>query len=123
MPLKTISVLVPGKLNVHALARVRAEFNAVEISGANASELSAAQRADIQGIAAMTTISGPFMAELPNLKIVANFGVGYDAVDSKYAGANGIMVTNTPDVLTEEDADTAIGLLLNTSREFSAAER
>ncbi len=123
MPLKTISVLVPGKLNAHALARVRAEFNAVEISSANASELSAAQRADIQGIAAMTTISGPFMAELQNLKIVANFGVGYDAVDSKYAGANGIMVTNTPDVLTEEVADTAIGLLLNTIREFSAAER
>jgi lactate dehydrogenase-like 2-hydroxyacid dehydrogenase len=63
------------------------------------------------------------MAELPNLKIVANFGVGYDAVDSHYAGANGIMVTNTPDVLTEEVADTAIGLLLNTIRELSAAER
>jgi lactate dehydrogenase-like 2-hydroxyacid dehydrogenase len=123
MSLKKISVLVPGKLNPHALERVRAEFNAVEISSANVSELSAAQRADIQGIAAMTTISGSFMAELPNLKIVANFGVGYDAVDSHYAGANGIMVTNTPDVLTEEVADTAIGLLLNTIRELSAAER
>lgn len=123
MSLKTISVLVPGKLNPHALERVRAEFNAVEISSANVSELSVAQRIEIQGIAAMTTISGPFMAELPNLKIVANFGVGYDAVDSHYAGANGIMVTNTPDVLTEEVADTAIGLLLNTIRELSAAER
>ena len=123
MPLKKISVLVPGKLNPHALARIRAEFNAVEISSANASGLSAAQRAEIQGIAAMTTISGSFMAELPNLKIVANFGVGYDAIDSRYAGANGIMVTNTPDVLTEEVADTAIGLLLNTIREFPAAER
>ncbi len=123
MSLKKISVLVPGKFNPHALARVRAEFNAVEISSASASELTLEQRADIQGIAAMTKISGPFMAELPNLKIVANFGVGYDAVDSHYAGANGIMVTNTPDVLTEEVADTAIGLLLNTIREFSAAER
>ena len=122
MPLKKISVLVPGKLNPHALARIRAEFNAVEISSANASGLSTAQRAEIQGIAAMTTISGPFMAELPNLKIVANFGVGYDAIDSRYAGANGIMVTNTPDVLTEEVADTAIGLLLNTIREFPTAE-
>lgn len=123
MTLKKISVLVPGKLNLHALARVRAEFNAVEISNADASTLSEAQRAEIQGIAAMTQISGPFMAEFPNLKIVANFGVGYDAVDSPYAGASGIMVTNTPDVLTEEVADTAVGLLLNTLREFSAAER
>ncbi len=123
MTFKKICVLIPGKLNPHALARVRAEFNAVEISSADACALSDAQRAEIQGIAAMTKISGDFMAKFPNLKIVANFGVGYDALDSQYAGANGIMVTNTPDVLTEEVADTAIGLLLNTLREFSAAER
>ena len=60
---------------------------------------------------------------LPHLEIVANFGVGYDNVDAKYAATRGIIVTNTPDVLTEEVADTALGLLLMTVREFSAAER
>lgn len=63
------------------------------------------------------------MARLPNLEIVANFGVGYDSVDVEAAAERGIVVTNTPDVLTEEVADTAIGLLLMTVRELSAAER
>jgi lactate dehydrogenase-like 2-hydroxyacid dehydrogenase len=60
---------------------------------------------------------------LPKLEIIANFGVGYDTVDVAAAAARGIVVTNTPDVLTEEVADTAIGLLLMTVRELSAAER
>lgn len=60
---------------------------------------------------------------LKKLEIVANFGVGYDAVDVNAAVERGVIVTNTPDVLTEEVADTALGLLLMTAREFSAAER
>ncbi len=63
------------------------------------------------------------MGRLPNLEIVANFGVGYDSVDAAWAGQNGVVVSNTPDVLTEEVADTALGLLLMTVRELSASER
>lgn len=59
---------------------------------------------------------------LPKLEIVASFGVGYDGIDLKAAAERGIVVTNTPDVLTEEVADTALGLLLMTVRELSAAE-
>jgi lactate dehydrogenase-like 2-hydroxyacid dehydrogenase len=63
------------------------------------------------------------MSKLPRLEIVASFGVGYDHVDANWAGAHGITVTNTPDVLTEEVADTSLGLLLCTVREFPQAER
>ncbi len=63
------------------------------------------------------------MGHFPNLKIVGNFGVGYDTVDVATAAKRGIIVTNTPDVLTEEVADTAIGLLLSTVREFYRAEK
>ena len=49
--------------------------------------------------------------------------MGYDTVDAKWAGQNGIIVTNTPDVLTEEVADTALGLLLMTMRELPQSER
>jgi lactate dehydrogenase-like 2-hydroxyacid dehydrogenase len=63
------------------------------------------------------------MAACPKLKIVANFGVGYDSVDVEAAVRRGVVVTNTPDVLTEEVADTALGLLLNTVREFYRAEK
>ncbi|HVY21335.1 MAG TPA: 2-hydroxyacid dehydrogenase [Bauldia sp.] len=63
------------------------------------------------------------MDRLPKLEIVANFGVGYDGIDLAHAASRGVIVTNTPDVLTEEVADTALGLLLMTVRELSASER
>jgi lactate dehydrogenase-like 2-hydroxyacid dehydrogenase len=59
----------------------------------------------------------------PKLEIVASFGVGYDHVDSTYARGRNIVVTNTPDVLTEEVADVAMGLLIATLREFVKADR
>ncbi len=62
------------------------------------------------------------IARLPKLRVIANFGVGYDSIDAPAAAARGIVVTNTPDVLTEEVADTALGLLLMTVRELSKAE-
>lgn len=62
------------------------------------------------------------LAALPKLKVIANYGVGYDSIDAKAAAKRGIVVTNTPDVLTEEVADTALGLLLMTVREMSKAE-
>ncbi|MDP2357926.1 MAG: 2-hydroxyacid dehydrogenase [Beijerinckiaceae bacterium] len=68
-------------------------------------------------------LTGALMSALPALEIVANLGVGYDNIDAAWAGANGVIVTNTPDVLTEETADTAFGLLLNAVRQFARAER
>jgi lactate dehydrogenase-like 2-hydroxyacid dehydrogenase len=63
------------------------------------------------------------LARFPKLEIVASFGVGYDHVDAAYARDHNIMVTNTPDVLTEEVADIAMGLLIATLREFIKADR
>jgi lactate dehydrogenase-like 2-hydroxyacid dehydrogenase len=68
-------------------------------------------------------VDAALMARLPRLAIVSTFGVGYDHIDAAYASQHGIVVTNTPDVLTEEVADTAIGLLLCTARELVTAER
>jgi len=63
------------------------------------------------------------MGRFPGLKIVSSFGVGYDHVDAAWAGQNGIVVTNTPDVLNEEVADTALGLLLCTMRHLPQTDR
>src|SRR5580700_9916055 len=68
-------------------------------------------------------IPGDLMARFPNLQLVSSFGVGYDHMDVKWAAAHNVILTNTPDVLTEEVADTALGLLLCTVREFPQAER
>jgi lactate dehydrogenase-like 2-hydroxyacid dehydrogenase len=68
------------------------------------------------------TINADFMSRLPALETISSFGVGYDDIDAAWAGRHGIVVTNTPDVLNEEVADTAIGLLLATVRQFPQAE-
>ncbi len=68
-------------------------------------------------------VDASLMQKLPKLEIIGSFGVGYDAVDAKWAGEHGIVVTNTPDVLNEEVADTALGLLLATVRQFPQADR
>lgn len=73
---------------------------------------------------AMTGVktTADMIAYCPNLRVIANFGVGYDSVDVGAAVQRGVIVTNTPDVLTEEVADTTLGLLIGTVREFWKAE-
>ena len=66
-------------------------------------------------------VDAALMDRMPNMKLVSNFGVGYDGVDTAAARERGIVVTNTPDVLTEEVADTALGLLIMTVRELAQA--
>ena len=68
-------------------------------------------------------IGAELMSKLPKLEIVSTFAVGYDHVDVKWAAEHGVTVTNTPKVLNEEVADTALGLILCTVREFPQAER
>jgi lactate dehydrogenase-like 2-hydroxyacid dehydrogenase len=68
-------------------------------------------------------INDALLARLPQLEIVASFGVGYDHIDAAAAAKRGIIVAHTPGVLTEEVADTALGLLLCTVRELPQAER
>jgi lactate dehydrogenase-like 2-hydroxyacid dehydrogenase len=83
-----------------------------------------AEHGQVRAIAcAQGMMSASLLERFPKLQIVSSFGVGYDHVDVKYAAAHGITVTNTPEVLTEEVADTALGLLLCTVREFPQAER
>jgi len=70
-----------------------------------------------------STVAGEFIAQLPALEIISVFGVGYDGIDIQAAHKRGVVVTNTPDVLTDDVADLCLGLILSVSREISAAER
>jgi lactate dehydrogenase-like 2-hydroxyacid dehydrogenase len=63
------------------------------------------------------------MDRLPALTAIVSFGVGYDVTDVPAARERGIVVSNTPDVLTDCVADTAVGLALDTMRQLSAADR
>jgi lactate dehydrogenase-like 2-hydroxyacid dehydrogenase len=73
--------------------------------------------------APLRPVDDALLARLPALELISSFGVGYDHIDAAAAAKRGIVVTNTPDVLTDEVADTAIGLLLCTVRELPQAER
>ncbi|MEB8388296.1 2-hydroxyacid dehydrogenase [Rhodobacteraceae bacterium KMM 6894] len=68
-------------------------------------------------------VTADMFARMPKLEIVAKFGVGYDNVDVEAAHARNIVVTNTPDVLTEEVADLTLGLLIATVRRIPQADR
>lgn len=70
-----------------------------------------------------TGVNAELMAALPNLGAVVNFGVGYDTTDVDAAAARNVLVSNTPDVLSDCVADTAVGLLIDVLRQFSAADR
>jgi lactate dehydrogenase-like 2-hydroxyacid dehydrogenase len=89
-------------------------------------QLSADVKQKLRGMAVTyhTMHTGKDMqSQFPKLEMIASFGVGYDHIDSTYAREHNIVVTNTPDVLTEEVADVAMGLLIATLREFVKADK
>ncbi|HVN35252.1 MAG TPA: 2-hydroxyacid dehydrogenase [Casimicrobiaceae bacterium] len=75
----------------------------------------------VQGGGTVTPTS--LLDALPKLEIISVFGVGYDGVPVDYCRKRGLKVTNTPDVLTDDVADVAVGLVLMTGRGFVRANR
>jgi len=116
------TLLLIGKVNPRVRERLSGRFDIMELPSAKAEDITPDMAAKVAGTASFNAMPASIMDALPNLKIIANFGVGYDGVDVKHAASKGIIVTNTPDVLDEEVADTTIGLLLNTLRQFPRAE-
>lgn len=84
---------------------------------------SAAEHIQALAVGGHFAVDAQYMGRFPKLEIVSSFGVGYDMVDAAWAGQHGIVVTNTPDVLNEDVADTAMALMLAAARQFPAAER
>ena len=81
-------------------------------------------KTEVDAIAVMGgyKITPELMKGMPNLKIIACYGVGYDAIDINCAKSLGIKVTNTPEVLNDEVADTAIALMLCVYKKIVAAD-
>jgi lactate dehydrogenase-like 2-hydroxyacid dehydrogenase len=76
----------------------------------------------VRGIAG-GNVDGALMDRLPKLEIIANFGVGYDTIDTAAARARNIRVTNTPDVLNDAVAEITIGLMIALARRLPQADR
>ncbi|MFG1816167.1 2-hydroxyacid dehydrogenase [Kribbella sp. NPDC049174] len=118
-------VLMPGRMNPVVAEGLDGKVELIRLwEEADPDAVLAKRRDEIVAVAAGgTRIDGAFLDRLPNVRIVASFGVGYDQIDATAAAERGVVVTNTPGVLDDEVADTALGLLLMTVRELPQAER
>ncbi|WP_299925763.1 2-hydroxyacid dehydrogenase [uncultured Pelagimonas sp.] len=106
-------------------ARLDGAFDTV--AAMKADEVSAIDASTRAGITALAfkghmPLGAEIMDQMPNLGVIANFGVGYDAIDVTAASARGIKVTNTPDVLNDDVADLAVAMLLAQSRNMIVGE-
>lgn len=93
--------------------------------GAARTEFLAGHGADVRVLVTSGSpgVDAATIAALPNLEVIVNNGAGVDLIDLGTAKRRGIGVSNTPDVLSDTVADTALGLILMTLRRFGAADR
>jgi lactate dehydrogenase-like 2-hydroxyacid dehydrogenase len=121
-------VVITRKLPAAAEERATKLFD-VELNASDVPlDVAALARAMREADGLLPCVADKITAELlatPGRKarIVANYGVGYNNIDVAAAKANGVVVTNTPDVLTEDTADLALTLMLATARRAGEGER
>lgn len=125
LPNPTVLQVGPLKPSLEETLRTRYGAQVLPDDAAARAEFLAGPGAQITAVvtSGRTGVDAALMAELPRLGAVVNFGVGYDTTDVDAAESRGVGVSNTPDVLTDCVADTAVGLLIDTMRQFSAADR
>ena len=120
---KKNEIIVIGDYTATQLEKLSEEFQTIFVNKTDdLRSLSAASRKNIKGVAFKGHRPLEFDAAsfdlLPELRIISNFGVGYDGIDIQEASRRGIKITNTPDVLNDDVADVAIGMLIALSRNF-----
>jgi len=109
-----------GTLRGELVDALRETYGVVELADLAAE---AAERVTVAVTSGVWGVRGEHLDRLPSLGAVVSFGVGYDRTDVAEAARRGVVVSNTPDVLTDCVADTAVGLVIDVMRRFSAADR
>jgi lactate dehydrogenase-like 2-hydroxyacid dehydrogenase len=118
-------IIITARGHAGTMAALQSEFSAHLLSEApDRAAFLRQHAATVRGLATFgpMAVDGELMDALPKLEIISNFGVGVDAIDLDDASKRNIIVTNTPDVLNEAVADTAIALVLSTVRKFPQSE-
>lgn len=113
------ALLAIGSYNDWDIPEMKAGFDLLQLASiTDLGAVSAEQRSTIKAVAykGHKPFGGAEMDLLPGLEIIANYGVGYDAIDVAAASKRNVRVTNTPDVLNDDVADLAIGMLLAFTR-------
>ncbi|MEV7649420.1 2-hydroxyacid dehydrogenase [Arthrobacter sp. NPDC089319] len=119
-------ILQVGPVNPTVAAALADEFGAVRLP--DGPERTAFLQRHAAGIRVAVCsgrigVDTALMRQLPNLEAIVNFGVGYDATDVAQANDRNIPISNTPEVLTDCVADTALALYLDVLRQTTAADR
>ena len=119
-------IIITAKGHAGTMASLQSEFsthNLFEAAEKNAFFEKCAPK--VRGLATFgpMPVDGRLMDALPKLEIISNFGVGVDAINLDDAKKRKIIVTNTPDVLNDCVADTALALVLNTLRKLPQSEQ
>ena len=115
------NIIVIGVYKDWQLKKFRENFDAIFVNSTLDLEkipLTERQRIEVVAFKGHTAFDSGKFGLLPKLKLISNFGVGFDTIDVAAASKFGIVVTNTPDVLNDDVADLAIGLLISLSRRF-----
>ena len=121
----SIHVLAVAKPSPLLAPRLAAAFTVHAIDPAWPAGVSPEIAPQIRAIFASgeSKVTAELIAHLPALEIISVMGVGYDGIDVAVAKARGVVVTHTPDVLNDDVADLAIGLMLSAARQLPAADR
>jgi glyoxylate reductase len=121
------AVLITRRIPASVVARLEAacDVDLYEGAGPITSDELTARLAGKQALMCLLTdrVDTAVLDSAPGLRIVANIAVGYDNIDCAAARTRAIVVTNTPDVLTEATADLTWGLILDVTRRISEGER
>ena len=123
-PVVVVTRKLPDAIETRMMELFDARLNLDDAPMNKAQLLEAVQSADVL----TPTITDPIDGEIiqaagPNLKMIANFGTGVDHIDLAAASAKGIVVTNTPDVLTDDTADMTMAMILAAARRLGEGER
>ena len=119
-------LLVVGPMYPATLAELEATYQTHKLWLAQDREdflASVAERIDAAATSGVRGMDDAMMAKLPKLKMISHFGVGVDSIDVEAAKRRGIMVSNTPDVLTDDVADIAVGLMIAVARRMVVGDR
>ncbi len=109
-----------GTLRAELVARLEQDYDAPELDALGPAEAAAARVAVTSGV---WGVRAEHMDRMPALEAIVSFGVGCDTTDVDEAARRGIVVANTPDVLSDCVADVAVGLVIDVMRGLSAADR
>jgi lactate dehydrogenase-like 2-hydroxyacid dehydrogenase len=117
-------VLVIGRPMPHVMQELEARYTLHKLDEApDAAAFLRQVGYRVRGIATTRGATASQMDACENLEIISSFGVGTDSIDVEHARKRGVIVCNTPDVLNDEVANTAVALLLATVRRTAAYDR